>query len=297
MIILVVAIRYITRQIEKKKSKQTKKSVGENAFEQSLLRYLNHKNENRCYMISGKWGSGKTHMLWAFRDKYFKNSEVPFYDISCIGLTTKKDVVTEINKVIESKDESIRKHILIVVGAIPIVGELLKNLLKKQYNYMTAKNGSIFVFDDFERLVSYTSESIIASDSRPRNNQYYSQTQSSKGDPLVVVGMNEIVNELIDIKKHQINVEVKNETDKYLLIIGVINEMLESGNDYKVIIICNTDMIGKRFVSDTLKAKLNCIEYKKKTQKDAARNLANRIIDGYVVEDRIKRNNIEPKLP
>lgn len=155
LMVLSAAVIFLVIQLEERKAKLTKNAEGDTAFEKSFLRYLNHSHESRCYLISGRTGSGKTHMLQDFIKKYYSNSKVMVYEVSCIGLTTRKDVTSEISKAIEAKDETIRKELLEIIRKLPIFGDFFGNILKKHYGYMSADEGSIFVFDDFERLLSY----------------------------------------------------------------------------------------------------------------------------------------------
>jgi len=50
--------------------------------------------------------------------------------------------------------------------------------------------------------------------------------------------------------------------DKYNIAIGLINDIVEIYG-MKVVIICNSEVLGEKFIYDILRSKLNCIEYRK----------------------------------
>jgi hypothetical protein len=75
----------------------------------------------------------------------------------------------------------------------------------------------------------------------------------------------------------------------------VINEMVEVYG-YKVIIVCNTDMLGEQFVSDILRSKLNCIEYRKQDSFIAAEDLIESISGSFIFEDKDKQERINTYL-
>lgn len=254
------------------KGEKTKKCEPEDAFELSLLRYLNQSKSSRCYLISGQWGSGKTYLINSFIDNYYKNSLRRIYRVSCIGLVSREDVIGEISKVIERTDDEFRKTLLKGISYIPIVGEFLMSVLGKKYGYGSAKKNSIFVFDDFERLASHIDGAIYSTGGY---NNYTKNDDSEAG---------KISSSLKEVNEKQL---VKQDLDKYLVITGIINEMIEIYK-YKVIIVCDTNRLGERFVSEVLRSKLNCIEYKVRITEDSAQSLSKQIVDRFVMEDKDK---------
>lgn len=235
--------------------KSTNNAKGSNDFEENILMYLNHSDAGRCFLLSGDWGSGKSYSLTNFLNKYYSDTSRNIYRISCFGLNTRKDVVDELSKVIGNSDNSVMSLCIEIIGIIPIIGELLTGILKKSYGYSSVKKESIFVFDDFERLVS---PSVM-----------YKLKPSSDLES-ATDGVNETLLKYL----------IKTDEEKYLSIIGVINEMIEVYR-YKVIIVCNTKMLGEKFVNDILRSKLNCFEYKKEYSVLAARDLLANILENH----------------
>lgn len=64
--------------------------------------------------------------------------------------------------------------------------------------------------------------------------------------------------------------------DKYNVVVGLINDLIET-YEMKVIIICNSDVLGEKFIHEVLRSKLNCIEYRKtisfETKKSTIKNV------------------------
>ena len=134
------------------RTKRVKKAKGDNAFETSLLRYLNNSVTSGCYLISGRWGVGKTYMLNEFLKRYFKDSDRRVYKVSCFGLATREEIIEELNNVIAADDSSLNAIIVNILRWIPVIGDFLGHLFKKTYGYSNVKADSVFVFEDFERL-------------------------------------------------------------------------------------------------------------------------------------------------
>lgn len=244
----------------KEAEKATINAKGSNDFEENILLYLNHSDAGRCFLLSGEWGSGKSYALTNFLNKYYSDTSRNIYRISCFGLITRKDVVDELSKVIGNSDNSVMSLCIEIIGIIPVIGELLTGILKKSYGYSSVKKGSIFVFDDFERLVS---PSVMH------------ELKSSLDWKSATDGVNKTLLKYL----------MKTDEEKYLSIIGVINEMIEIYR-YKVIIVCNTKMLGEKFVNDILRSKLNCFEYKKEYSNLAAMDLL-----GNIIQKHISNNN------
>lgn len=265
--VVLTAIFYIFKKVNDRLLLNLK---GENRFQESMFRYLNDTKTSHCFLISGKWGTGKTYDTSEFFRKYYSFSNYEIYRISCFGLSTRQQVVEEINNVIEQNDNSFSKKILNIIKHLPVIGELIFNLFSKNYSYKHIDKKSIFVFDDFERI-TYASEGMgdfYEASIRVAHRNLYSKHSFDMKDM-------EMSEELDRIRKEFLNVEdgfrkvnyvldgisLHEDYNKYIAIVGLMNELIEY--KYKVIILCNIGMIGERFVRNVLKDKLNCIEYKK----------------------------------
>lgn len=268
---------------------KSNKSKGDNAFESSLLRYLNQSDSGRCYLLSGHWGVGKSYLLEKCLEKYYHGTNRRVYKVSCFGLTTRKDIIDELNMIIAAEDYSFNSVIAKVLGFIPVVGDFLENLFKKSYGYGNVKNQSIFVFEDFERLA--------AKPNRDRRNGNHGSERATmlvnnEGDKIVAFEVRNATQEISGLNDAIYAQIEKIDLDKYLAIIGVINEIVDQ-RKCKAIIVCNTDMVGEQFVSDILRKKLNCYEYRKNVDDIARKQLVKRISENIEIEDRQKNKIIK----
>ena len=141
----------------------------------------------------------------------------------------------------------LEKHIQLIIflidilNKIPIIGGLLEDALKSDYEFKDLKERSIFIFDDLERINipkyknRYTREWYrvrnIRENPRERTplNEIYKEFKEVEG------AFREIDNSLEKIKE-EINIE------KFNVITGLINELIERYN-MKVIVICNKEEI------------------------------------------------------
>lgn len=130
------------------------KQKGKNRFEESLFRYLHDSSIPRCFLVTGEWGSGKTYDVQDFFGKYFRYSKTKVFRISCFGLDSRKELTKEISNTIEKNDKSFYSLVIKVLQFVPIIGTPIEKFFKKSYGYDTVKQGSIFIFDDFERITS-----------------------------------------------------------------------------------------------------------------------------------------------
>lgn len=285
--LLITAVLKIMMIIAEKKTNKATGSSDE--FEGSLLRYLNVSESGRCYLLSGEWGVGKTFMLRKFLNKYYSKTNRNIYRISCFGLNTRKDIIDELSKVIGNADNSPMTVVLKVIKQIPVIGELLATLFKKSYGYGAVKKGSIFVFDDFERL-SLRHEEKTDSQKTKENSDLL------QNDDVVSVVNGVQITKVFDGVKSSLDKQIRTtDVEKYLSLTGVINEMVEVYG-YKVIIVCNTDMLGEQFVSDILRSKLNCIEYRKQDSFIAIEDLIKGISDSFVLDDKDKQECVKKYL-
>lgn len=243
---------------------------GENRFQESMFRYLNDTKTSHCFLISGKWGTGKTYDTSEFFQKYYSFSNYKIYRISCFGLSTRQQVVDEISNTIEQNDDSFSKKVLYIIKRLPVIGELIFNLFSKKYSYKHVDEKSVFVFDDFERI-TYAMEKMgdfYETSNRVAHGNLYSTYNYDIKDRKLSEEINRIRKEFLNVESgfkkvnYVLNGIIRHEDyNKYIAIVGLMNELIEY--KYKVIILCNIGMIGERFVRNVLKDKLNCIEYKK----------------------------------
>lgn len=271
------------------------KGIPITAFEESLSKYLmdtTGKFSKKGYLVSGEWGSGKTYLVEDFFDRYFRFNKRPIYKISCFGLDTREQVLKEIETQIEENDNSFLNWI----QYIPIVGLPIFGILKKTYSLQNISSKSIFIFDDFERI---TPSGIVESS---YENQYYERKDVAKSD----TGFSrqpefrefvEINDELKKIQSvfykviSQRNNEILNfNLQKYNVVTGLINELIES-NNVKVIIICNTDIIGNNYMDKVFRGKLDCITYHKNVERESLVHIFNKSLQNQVFNN--KEVNLE----
>ena len=77
---------------------------------------------------------------------------------------------------------------------------------------------------------------------------------------------------------------------KYNVVTGLINELIES-NNVKVIIICNTDIIGNNYMDKVFRGKLDCITYHKNVERESLVHIFNKSLQNQVFNN--KEVNLE----
>lgn len=249
-------------------------------FDFSLLKYLNAKEDKKVYLVTGEWGSGKTHIVTEFLEKYFKFSNRKVYYISCFGLDSREQVLREIKEQLELNDRSF----INLIQYIPIVGPPIHSLFKQSYSLSNIKKNSIFIFDDFERI------SAIGLKSHYIDRNYYSNTD--------IKGFNDINKEFQKIQKSISRIQ-KNENERhyfenyqrYNVVTGLINELVET-YDQKAIIICNVDILGYEFVDVVFRGKLDCITYTKTIDYQSINNLCEQILSNQVFSNTHIKNRV-----
>lgn len=226
---IVSAFYYCAQKIKQRKNyKNNVEKI--NDLYKSLYEYLSDKN-NMPILITGSWGIGKTYTLDNFWKKYYKYEGKKIYKVSCFGVTTKEQLLSSIKDVCKKNDNSIFSQMIDLIGKLPIVGEFLKNLLEKKYDFNSLKKGSIFVFDNFERTIPYYS-----------NRSITSATQTNETTNLLEV------------------------LPKYNVITGVIDELKEV-YEMKVIIVANELEMPGWYIYDNFVCKLGCKKFKIKLEK------------------------------
>lgn len=295
IIIVYLAIRLIKWIIGMTYDWWLKKQEGKNRFEESLFRYLHDSSIPRCFLITGEWGSGKTHDVQKFFDKYYRYSRTKVFRVSCFGLDSRNELVKEINNTIEQNDKSFYTLVIKVLQFVPIIGAPIEKFFKKSYGYNTARQGSIFIFDDFERI---TSRAIVKDDS-------HSLYQTSPFfHSYVTLGENrlpefkEIEKEFKSVSDSFQKIEnfasqslERSDFEKYNIAIGLMNELVEIYG-MKVIVICNSEVLGERFVHDILRSKLNCMEYRKIASPEARVSMIDNCLQNKTFDNEKKQEAI-----
>lgn len=121
-VIMMWAIRWLNDYLTKQESKNMEQK---SRMEESLLRYLQEGTAPRCYLVTGEWGSGKTYEIDRFFEKYYKYSNRKIYRISCFGISSRKELIEEINNTIEREDDSFYTFSIQALKYIPVVGYAL----------------------------------------------------------------------------------------------------------------------------------------------------------------------------
>lgn len=268
-----------------------KKETGNTRFEEGMFRYLQDTDVSRCFLVTGKWGSGKTYEVKQFFDKYYRYSNTEVYRVSCFGLSSRKDLVEEINQTIEKGDTSFYALMIRVLQFLPVIGAAIEKFLKKSYTYTSVKKGSIFIFDDFERLTSRTiADKHVA--------HIYHRSPTSRSRASSTREFDDIKKEFQSVERSFLKVEDfidqnarREDYDKYIAVTGLINEMIESYG-VKVIIVCNSDILGEKFLHDVLRSKLNCAEYRKTITPEIRGSVLKQMLECRVFDDTEKRERI-----
>lgn len=201
----------------------------DNKLFKGLYKYL-EEEKKRCFLITGYSGSGKTYNLKKFLDEYLKYNCRNVYNISCFGISTKTEVMSNIKSLCENLDKTYRYNLLKLIKLIPVVGEILFTILKRDYSLKDIKKGSIFVFDDFERISPITNK--INCDS---------------------CSLDALENKEDSYSKYKM-------LEKYNIVTGLINELIERYN-MKVIVLCNAEVVDTEYFREIFDGKLECIRY------------------------------------
>lgn len=276
-----------------------KKQSGKGRFEESLFRYLHASNVSHCFLLTGEWGTGKTYDAQNFFHKYYRHSKTNVYRISCFGLDSREALEMEINKTIEQRDTSFRAFIIKGLRFLPVIGDVIAEFFKKTYSYNSIKEGSIFVFDDFERI---TSRAIVKErPSRLYEKNHFLLSDATRGRDKIPE-FEEIKKEFESVEKGFLQIEnsviqnfERKDIDKYNVAIGLINDIIDIYG-MKVIIICNSEVLGDKFIHDILRSKLNCLEYKKTLPLQAKYSMIDKCINSMALEDKEKQDLISNYL-
>lgn len=295
-VIMMWAIRWLNDYL----TKQESKNMGQKSrMEESLFRYLQEGTAPRCYLVTGEWGSGKTYEIDRFFEKYYKYSNRKIYRISCFGISSRKELIEEINNTIEREDDSFYTFSIQALKYIPVVGDALYKVLKKSYRYTSVPTGSVFIFDDFERITArmcMEENNIRETHYSPRMYRQISTVDSEKqAFSAISDGFKETERAFAQIRNFSDRQLDKQDYDKYIAAVGMINELVEVCG-MKAIIICNSDMLGEKFIYEVLRSKLNCIEFKKIVTVEVTKTVMDTVLQSIHLEDERRQKKITDYL-
>ncbi len=295
-----VILMWGVRRLNDYLTKQEAKNMGQKSrMEESLFRYLLEGTAPRCYLVTGEWGSGKTYEIDHFFDKYYKYSNRKIYRISCFGISSRKDLIEEINNTIEREDNSFFTFSIQALKYIPVVGDALYKVLKKSYRYTSVPKGSVFIFDDFERITAR----MCMEENNIREAYYSSRMYRQIGNvdsekqafSAISDGFKETEKAFAKIRNFSDRQLDKQDYDKYIAAVGMINELVEVCS-MKAIIICNSDMLGEKFIYEVLRSKLNCIEYKKIVTVEVTQTVMDTVLQSIHLENEEQQKRIADYL-
>lgn len=295
-VILMWGVRGLNDYLTKQEAKNMEQK---SRMEESLFRYLQEGTAPRCYLVTGEWGSGKTYEIDHFFDKYYKYSNRKIYRISCFGISSRKELIEEINNTIEREDNSFYTFSIQALKYIPVVGDALYKVLKKSYRYTSVPKGSVFIFDDFERITAR----MCMGENNIRETHYSSHMYRQIRDvdsekqafSAISDGFKETERAFAQIRNSSDKQLDKQDYDKYIAAVGMINELIEVYG-MKAIIICNSDMLGEKFIYEVLRSKLNCIEYKKTVTVEVTQTVMDTVLQSIHLEDERRQKKITDYL-
>lgn len=265
-----------------------------NNFEDSLYKYITDKSNAKGYLVTGEWGSGKTHIVNEFFDKYYRFSNKPIYRISCFGLDSRKFMLDEIKNQIEVNDNSLFNW----VQYIPAIGKPIFSMLKGSYSLNSIPKGSVFIFDDFERITSLG----INTDERLQKSYKKNSFMLRSDGYRQISEFEEIDKEFKKIEQafekydnHKNITAINDNLQKYNVATGLINELIENYK-VKVIVICNIDILGYGFVDKVFRGKLDCITYNKSVDGDSIKSIFDSTFENQVFASKAIKELVAPVI-
>lgn len=295
-LLMIFIISSLIKYLEKTyASKNLKHFENDNdLFNKALNKYVKGDTKS-AFLVSGDWGVGKTYKVRNFIDQYISYMGQKVYYISCFGIESKNDLITQLKELYGKQDDSLKLKISEIIRGIPIIGEFLYEVLKPKYEFKDMNKKSIFIFDDFERVTSIPNEYNNYNSNRyykVRNySPYHNYTRNEEHKEI-----NYIKEELEKIEKSFANLEGLEEriitTDilnKYNIVTGIINELVDI-YEMKVIVICNSELIDKNYYREIFEGKLECIKFKINDGDVNVENLAIENIERYVSLKDEKKN-------
>ncbi|HFJ9318634.1 TPA: P-loop NTPase fold protein [Bacillus tropicus] len=265
-----------------------------NNFEASLYKYITDKSNAKGYLVTGEWGSGKTHIVNEFFDKYYRFSNKPIYRISCFGLDSRKFMLDEIKNQIEVNDNSLFNW----VQYIPAIGKPIFSMLKGSYSLNNIPKGSVFIFDDFERITSLG----INTDERLQKSYKKNSFMLRSNRNTQFREFDEVNTEFKKIEKafekydnHNNITSINDNLQKYNVATGLINELIENYK-VKVIVICNIDILGYGFVDKVFRGKLDCITYNKNVDGDSIKSIFDSTFENQIFSNKAIKELVAPVI-
>lgn len=259
---------FIFRSIMDKVTKD-KLHKSNNELNRVMSNYLEN-DEKRVFVVSGAWGAGKTHIVKDFFKIYSRYNSIKPHYISCFGISTRKELIDEIKLSYEKDDNRLKIKLLEFIKATPFIGEGIYKLCKPKYDFNTMKKKSIFIFDDFERVIS----DVLYESSRCRSYNK-SRIHSNYNDPRDIKDIKKAIEELENKVSYLYNQNLDlvklNKYEKLNIMTGIINEINEI-YEMKVIIICNYDRLDKIFSYEIFDCKMSSIKYKVKSNDENIKN-------------------------
>ena len=172
-------------------------------------------------------------------------------------------------------------------------------VLKKSYRYTSVPKGSVFIFDDFERITAR----MCMGENNIRETHYSSHMYRQIRDvdsekqafSAISDGFKETERAFAQIRNSSDKQLDKQDYDKYIVAVGMINELVEV-YDMKAIIICNSDMLGEKFIYEVLRSKLNCIEFKKIVTVEVTKTVMDTVLQSIHLEDERRQKKITDYL-
>lgn len=254
--ILIITLFFKCIYLENQKKKYINEIKKQDDLSNALFNYINAKDQT-CFLLYGSWGIGKSYKIKKFIDDLKAVNYRKIYRISCFGITSREELLKVIQNICEEEDKGYFKKTIDILHNIPIVGELLYSILKKEYNLSELKKGSIFIFDDFERIAIGNLQELEKVNYRSNITPVkYNSTN------------NEIDEEIYSLEKSINRLEDRDYAlselyilDKYNLITGLINDLQEHFK-MRTIIIANIDKIPATFLNEVIISKLACRNYK-----------------------------------
>ena len=276
---------------KRKKDKEFRNKKGNNKLDIALINYINSEKTESCFLLTGLSGSGKTFQVNRFFEENLKFTNRKIIRISCFGLSTRNEVINEINKTIKDKDQSFFSDIIKLIGKISVLGELFISLYKKKYSYLKLKSNDIVVLDDFERVKIGT-----LADEKEEIYQRDSFIKDAESDNVNLnIAVQNIDNDLRNLNYQNRRKYEENRDNSYVAISGLVNELVE-GNGSKVIIICNKERLTNKYINTVLREKLSCIEFVKNSDEISKKNVVDGIMKKIQFEDKTVEDTIRDFL-
>lgn len=249
-------------------------------LQHELYNYVN-ANNNTCFLIDGAWGVGKSWQIKLFIEDLKKTHYRKVYNVSCFGLFSREAITEELVRVCETSDTSFKKKYIDLIHTLPIVGDFLFSILKTNYELASIPRGSIFVFDDFERVAN------LLFDEESYDRPVRTSTASELNETFKSVS-SRIAN--IAIKDNAI--VATQYADKFSVVIGFINDLIENYG-MRVVILANLSLIPYKIIRDTLESKLNCRRFNLYPDETKIAGTIRYLIENDINLDAKKRSAIE----